>query len=644
MFKLLKLEAYNFVLYKKLKIDFSNLSDNLVFIVGENKETAGSDSNGCGKSLIGDLLTDLLFDDTIRKHSPDSFVGRFDYYYRGYLSILDEDTKDIFHISKYRNHPVHKSKVRFIKESSTGEKKNLSRKKRSDTYKVIGESLNINWKTFKNRNFFGQNDLKRFLDVPDSMKGEIISDIQDLTDLQKCKDKSHKLFREEVKKVEDIEQRMQILSASIEVIKNNKKKITEELNSRKKASKIRIEQLKKECISIKEKIKYALSQSKGMDSLRKKLSVLKTDIDNFNKLLNTIGNIRSKIYDTKESISVFSSQKESIQENIFGKKKSQSDIKLDKIKKCGYCGAGLKEYKRKSTLLSYYENEIEKLSAKDFNLSETLVNLKEEFKSKEEILKKLDKEKNSFIPVVNKREKLLNDLRIKEKWNFQKKSFVSEFNIKKKMISEYLKEYKGSENNSVLISLDSDEKIKVNQLNQKQRELKEISDQKEKYEIMENAYELSMRKMFSDFLDQLNFFSNYFLGILSENDVSVVFSPKKKLKSKKIVDEITVRVSVNKDKPRDIRTYSGGEKSRINISTQLSLFSSADSPMALLFFDEPFVGVDKEGRDRIIQILRERADEGTLIIVISHEDIVRGYGNMLNVVRDNGRSLVQAIE
>ena len=106
MFEIIRLSARNYVHYKKLDINFKELSDNLVFITGRNLDTAGSVSNGSGKSVIGDLITDLLFDKTIRRHSSKSFIGSFAKWNYGLIQVENSITKDLYIIKKYRDHPL----------------------------------------------------------------------------------------------------------------------------------------------------------------------------------------------------------------------------------------------------------------------------------------------------------------------------------------------------------------------------------------------------------------------------------------------------------------------------------------------------------------------------------------------------------
>ena len=64
-------------------------------------------------------------------------------------------------------------------------------------------------------------------------------------------------------------------------------------------------------------------------------------------------------------------------------------------------------------------------------------------------------------------------------------------------------------------------------------------------------------------------------------------------------------------------TFSGGEQQRINIARSLI----ADYPLLLL--DEPTASLDQSNRDGVIDLIRQRRDQGTAIVGIFHDVAVR---------------------
>ncbi len=74
-------------------------------------------------------------------------------------------------------------------------------------------------------------------------------------------------------------------------------------------------------------------------------------------------------------------------------------------------------------------------------------------------------------------------------------------------------------------------------------------------------------------------------------------------------------------------TFSGGEQQRINIARSLIV----DYPILLL--DEPTASLDPANRDGVVELIRQRRDDGTAIVGIFHDPAVRDLlaNRVLNV-------------
>lgn len=625
MLRILKLKAENVVRYKEFEINFMK-SRNFFFILGEN---------GVGKSLIGDVLTDLLFDKTIRGSSSKSLIGEFRDDSYSFLSLEDSNTKEKFFIKKYKNHPIKGDRVLFIRKVG-GRKENLSKKKKRDTYKVIWKALGINWETFKNRNFFGQGDRQRFLDVPDSKKAEIITNIQDLKDLQICKDKSREFKKGNQKKQEGIEKEIENVASQETALISARESLLEDFEKQKKKKKVLILEKKKRVEEVRKKLSYALNQTSDIDKVRAELSALKFQIDEIENFLVEFDEITAEVEEIRMKIETRQERIESSHLEMNATKEEILKIKKGAIKKCKYCGAKLVE-KRTVSLLKHYSSVIKSLKEARKEIKKQLQVFASDREGKEEKLKEFKQRKENIAPILKKREKILRKLRKMEKWESLADALESELKYKSKDLAEERGKVGKSSSVELVAPLDRDieklgkkKKNKRSELNKKKKKVK-------KHEIAERVYELSIRDIFENFLKQLNYWGNSHLNFIKE-DMQVVFNPTRETKSDKIVDEINVGVRVGERPFRDIRTFSRGERGRVNVSTQLALFSSAESPLSLLWLDEPFEGITHEGRSKILELLNGESEKGTMVIVITHQNVPLGLGTVFRVNAENGVS------
>jgi manganese/iron transport system ATP-binding protein len=96
-------------------------------------------------------------------------------------------------------------------------------------------------------------------------------------------------------------------------------------------------------------------------------------------------------------------------------------------------------------------------------------------------------------------------------------------------------------------------------------------------------------------------------------------------KDRAIVHESLVRVGMESFAERQIGELSGGQQQRVFIAR--ALVQKAD----LLFFDEPFVGVDQTSEAIIFQIFEELRNEHKTLLVVNHDlgEAVSHYDDIL---------------
>ena len=83
--------------------------------------------------------------------------------------------------------------------------------------------------------------------------------------------------------------------------------------------------------------------------------------------------------------------------------------------------------------------------------------------------------------------------------------------------------------------------------------------------------------------------------------------------SKNIVQDSLARVGMLELRSRQIGELSGGQQQRVFLARALA------QQAELLFFDEPFVGVDKQTEGIIFEVFEELKSQGKILLVITHD-------------------------
>ncbi len=100
--------------------------------------------------------------------------------------------------------------------------------------------------------------------------------------------------------------------------------------------------------------------------------------------------------------------------------------------------------------------------------------------------------------------------------------------------------------------------------------------------------------------------------------------------SRLLVQSALERVGMVEYRHRQIGELSGGQQQRVFLAR--SLATQAD----LLFFDEPFAGIDKQTEEIMFGILSELQQAGKTILVVSHDlgESLKNYGYLLMLNRE----------
>jgi DNA repair exonuclease SbcCD ATPase subunit len=101
----------------------------------------------------------------------------------------------------------------------------------------------------------------------------------------------------------------------------------------------------------------------------------------------------------------------------------------------------------------------------------------------------------------------------------------------------------------------------------------------------------------------------------------------------------TTRCTLGDRIDKDYNSFSGGEKDRLDIVLMFAMYDliSISTEINLLIMDEPFSGLDEEGEGIVFELIREKAETGKSVFVITHSATLDSlYANKIEFNKVNG--------
>ena len=98
---------------------------------------------------------------------------------------------------------------------------------------------------------------------------------------------------------------------------------------------------------------------------------------------------------------------------------------------------------------------------------------------------------------------------------------------------------------------------------------------------------------------------------------------------KTTIDNVLKRVGIYDLRNKRFSKLSGGQQQKVLLCRALNISQS------FLILDEPVTGLDKESTNNLYQLIKELNDNGTTIMMISHDnDKIEGITHILNINKD----------
>lgn len=96
----------------------------------------------------------------------------------------------------------------------------------------------------------------------------------------------------------------------------------------------------------------------------------------------------------------------------------------------------------------------------------------------------------------------------------------------------------------------------------------------------------------------------------------------------KLVDDMLKRVGLSQRKDHFPKILSGGEQQRVAIARAL-----INNPK-VIFADEPTGNVDSENERQILDLFREIANQGKIVVIVTHSEVVKSFSDKVYRILD----------
>lgn len=622
MLQLYSVEGYNWVTYKHFYLELSDGQS--IFIGGLNEDASSITSNGVGKSLIIDAVYWCNYDITVRGFGKNDVIGNHDEYTYVKNIYYDDDNRKI-EIKRYRNHPKHKNNVVVkINGKESSKTKNISK---VGTNKQIVKILGMDSVAFLYSIIFSKTR-QSVCEAKPAERTKLISHIIGLDviddglkiakmDKKKYIDVIHKLdvkISSETSLLKESKKRIRDMKRSLEQIEERDKIEKERIKEKNRRIKINIRKLKKERNKIEETLDSLTPELELQETKKRELDKMRI------KLNKVMGNLGKAISISKEKIKDYEESRKVIVDC-----KKQSGIE------CPLCKQHISpSHVRKRVY--YLRQDMSKKKQKKKNALKRVKVLEIEVKTLKDNIKFIERSLKKDI------EKKYYEL--ESRW----KSIRSEIITLKKSKTKHIKSFD---------TLDMENKIKQLKIRIKTSE-KSIKQLKKMYKKTSEALNISefwvngfgsrglKRFIINGILNVLEIKTNEYLDVLTDRYMSVSWDGDEEKNSRKITDKLHLNVKIGNGEKRDYHYCSEGEKARVWLATDLALNDVREISIDIMFIDECFDGLDKNGIRKAIELITGESMKRKMVCISHRDGVSKHFTNKKVVVMKNGTSTLKA--
>jgi len=634
MFKLQTLELSNFRSYRYLLLD--------------NIDTLGltliSGKNGSGKTSIRNAI-EYLLTDTTSENIP---LEEFSFNGEGNCILRCVIISDIgkIEITKYREHKKHGNSTILSLNDITD---NFTETDRRETQKNIFKILGITKELLPISSIFSQHS-QSFTNSKETERKKIIYDAENL----------HKYteYSENAKtKERELTELFGIKKTKISTLESDLYEIEESIKEKEDGSArfennrlIEIEEVERE--KSKEIEEYDIKWKNNIlgleeteKELRNKLSIVNKEIEEYDIELDKI----QKELKSLPNLLDTQNEKESLlkKRNDLEFEKRETERYIDKIETdtCPILNIECNTLiDKRNKILKETEPKLNKINKNIKTLDKKINNIGDTLSKITTLLVRID------VIADNKKDKNRDTKNIKDyildatdKISHALKDNKEDLEKILSLIDKRIEDIK-VKRNPYLMAIDDLTKTKQSKeqiLNELSKEIKVLGEDIKYYSFWKVGFgKAGIPNMKAEsFLSALELETNKILATISDRMI-VSLDSQSTLKDKSISEKISYRI-LHPDKViSDFSSYSGGEKQRVVIS-DIFAFNKLLGRFNFVILDEILeMSLDDEGKSEIIKLLKEKANEIGVILVISHSNQIKdSFDTILEIEKVDGESV-----
>ena len=612
--------------------------NDLVLVQGINKDYAGADSNGAGKSLIFESIVWALWGKTVRGYTGDEVVNRKTKR-NCTVQLRIKDGSDVYVITRYQKSSESEKPNDLILSKEGGDEQVAHSK--AATQSRIDALVGMDFDTLCAM-------MPGAKSIPASMTDanikSLLEKILHTGDLPKALAITKEKLRDQKQQLQTLAVKEDLLTQEIEesVARAKEYNARDKSFEEEKAVKIaklmeRLSSLEVVAANYKVEISQCDDLIAGEEDVREELDRLSVKIKEYEAFEIE----HDKLYqeDSQKYSSVIAVQKQEIArlrkelkkiENLEGTcaechqeidEKHQADLKQKFTKQVA---AAQKKYDE--------AQQAQKLLSVDYNtrlaqIREVMDSSKAELKTQLKLVSDVDKAKDQ---------------------RKQKQELLDNWQRDNDYIQDELRKLEASTSGFTDLKRKELDVVKV-----KKKEVKQLvgdktqhEDEIAKLEFWEKAF--SPTGIRSYVLKQvtpvLNERAKHYCKLLSDGEMKIEFSTTTQQK-KKVVDKFQIRASF-KHGAESWKGVSEGEKARANLVIALALGDLAayrsHKKLRFRFLDEVFSHVDETGSDAIIRLLKDQREQYGTVFVVTHSPRIQSqFSKTITVTKEHAISTIE---